>query len=82
MSTEGLETLMAGVQRLPPGGAVIICDAYGGALDRLQPDATAFPHRQGTLYGIQYYTQWGSAGQTPAREAGLRDLYRAMRPFA
>ncbi len=81
MSREGLETLMAGLQRLAPGAVVVICDAYGGALERLRADETAFAHRQGTLYGIQYYSQWGSAGQTPARETALRDLYRSMRPF-
>jgi hypothetical protein len=81
MSGEGLETLMAGLQRLPAGAIVVICDAHGGALDRLAPGDTAFAHRRGTLYGIQYYSQWGGAGQTAARLAALHDLHRAMRPF-
>ncbi len=37
-----------------PGAGALLCDAYGGAVNRVAPDATAFVHRE-RLFCIQYY---------------------------
>src|SRR5207253_2246875 len=59
--------------------AELIFDAYGGAINRVAPQATAFVHRR-SRYSIQYVSLW-----TPGAAAGpnlqwLRELYAAMRP--
>jgi FAD/FMN-containing dehydrogenase len=81
LSDDGIATLIEGLHRLPPNAIVPICDAYGGAVFDVAPDASAFPRRAGTLYCIQYFSQWGSAASTPTRLTRMRDLYASMRPF-
>jgi FAD/FMN-containing dehydrogenase len=43
-----------------PGTGALLCDAYGGAVGRVDPTATAFAHRN-PLFCIQYYGQGSSA---------------------
>jgi berberine-like enzyme len=59
----------------------VICDAYGGAIADVAADSTAFARRKGTLFSIQYGSQWSSPADAPARLADMRDLYAAMRPY-
>ena len=59
-------------------------DAFGGAINRVAPDATAFVHRD-ALFSIQYAATWYSGD--PAWIAGenarwLADMWQAMRPYA
>jgi FAD/FMN-containing dehydrogenase len=81
LSDDGIATLIAGLRKLPANAIVPICDAYGGAVADTAPDATAFPHRAGTLYCIQYYSSWDSATDTPTRVKYMQDLYASMRPY-
>jgi hypothetical protein len=78
LSDAGLAALMNEVDAKKT--IYVICDAYGGAIADVAPDATAFAHRKGTLFSIQYASQWRSATDTPQRLADMRDLYAAMRP--
>ena len=43
-----------------PGAGSLLCDAYGGAVGRIDPTATAFAHRH-PLFCIQYYGVGASA---------------------
>jgi FAD/FMN-containing dehydrogenase len=54
-----------------PGPAAILFDAYGGAINRIPPGATAFVHRH-ELCAIQYY------GSDPG---WTRSAHAAMRPY-
>jgi FAD/FMN-containing dehydrogenase len=81
MSDDGIATLIAGLSKLPADAIVPICDAYGGAVADVASDATAFPHRAGTLYCIQYYSAWTKAADTQRRVKYLQDFYASMRPY-
>jgi FAD/FMN-containing dehydrogenase len=81
LSDDGIATLIAGLRKLPANAIVPICDAYGGAVADVAPDATAFPHRAGTLYCIQYYSSWASSADTSQRVKYMHDLYASMRPY-
>lgn len=81
LSDDGIATLIDGLRQLPPNAIVPICDAYGGAVFDVAPDASAFAHRAGTIYCIQYYSSWGSAASTPTRLTRMRNLYASMRPY-
>jgi FAD/FMN-containing dehydrogenase len=80
MSEQGVLALLNGLQRAP-GEIAALFDSYGGAINKVVPDATAFVHRGTTKYLIQYYMEWGSAAATDANIAMMRTLYAAMRPF-
>lgn len=81
LSSAGISTLLAGLEASQAstslGGAALICDAYGGAINRVQPAETAFVHRH-TLYSIQYFSSWVGDGSGDLR--WLRKVYAAMRP--
>ena len=78
MTEQGILTLLNG---LVTGEIAVLCDTYGGAINKVAADATAFVHRANTKYVMQYYMQWDSAGATNANIAMMRTLYTSMRPF-
>jgi FAD/FMN-containing dehydrogenase len=79
LTDDGLATLVHGIAQ--SSGMYVVCDAYGGAMAKIAPDATAFVHRAGTLFCLQYGTVWSSAGDTQKRLAEMRQFYAAMRPY-
>jgi FAD/FMN-containing dehydrogenase len=79
MSDAGIDTLLGGLAQLPANAITIICDAYGGAIADMAAADTAFPHRGGVLYSMQYYMQMPAAS-ADVRLAQMRTLYAAMRP--
>jgi FAD/FMN-containing dehydrogenase len=67
-----------------PGGGGIGIDAYGGAINRVAANATAFVHRN-ALFSIQYTTAWpAGASQAVISEnhAWLTNTWQAMRSYA
>jgi FAD/FMN-containing dehydrogenase len=67
-------------QRAPSqGSGALLLDAYGGAINRPGPGATAFVHRD-MLFSLQYLTYFGGSGRAAGRS--LAGVWRALRPFA
>jgi FAD/FMN-containing dehydrogenase len=59
-------------------------DAYGGAINRVAADATAFVHRD-ALFSIQYNATWNAddAAETiTANREWLNAIYKTMQPYA
>jgi FAD/FMN-containing dehydrogenase len=79
LSDDGLAALMNGIIR--SSGMYVVCDAYGGAMAKVAPEATAFAHRDGTLFCLQYGSVWASAGDTQGRLNEMRKFYASMRPY-
>ncbi len=79
LADAGVATLIGQLEATP--SVVAICDSYGGAVTQVARDATAFAHRAGTLFCIQYYSEWPSAAETQTELGHIRTLYGAMRPF-
>jgi FAD/FMN-containing dehydrogenase len=79
MSDAGLSTLMDQVSR--GTGIYVICDSYGGAVASPAAGATAFAHRNDTLYCLQYGSSWSDPKETPTRLNEMRRFYAAMRPY-
>ncbi len=52
LSRHGRAAMIAAAEA--PGSGALLCDAYGGAINRIAPAATAFVHRE-QLFCIQYY---------------------------
>ena len=78
LGAAGIATLLSEILKSPAVGA--ICDAYGGAISGVADDATAFAHRSGMLFSIQYYINWTTAAGGVTAVKRIRDLYAAMRP--
>jgi hypothetical protein len=79
LTDDGLGTLMSQINGKE--GVYVICDPYGGATADVAADGTSFAHRTGTLFSIQYVSQWTSSQETPQRLSKLRELYASMRPY-
>jgi FAD binding domain/Berberine and berberine like len=80
LSEQGILTLLRGLQNATVPIAVLF-DTYGGEINKLASDATAFVHRGKTRYSIQYYKEWDTAGASAGNIAVMRTLYGSMRPF-
>jgi hypothetical protein len=80
MTVQGITTLLEGLVKAP-GEIAVLCDTYGGAINKIATDATAFVHRGNTKYVMQYFMQWDSASATNGNIAMMRTLYNSMRPF-
>lgn len=59
----------------------VMADSYGGAVNRVKREATAFVHRGDVLYSLQYYMEWSDNTATDTNMAMLRTLYASMRPL-
>jgi FAD/FMN-containing dehydrogenase len=79
MTDQGILTLLNGLQNAP-GEIAVLCDTYGGAINKIASDATAFVHRGNTRYSIQYYMEWTDPAASDANIAMMRTLYTSMRP--
>jgi FAD/FMN-containing dehydrogenase len=76
-----IAAMLTAVAAVPVGGIVLLCDAYGGKIADVAADATAFPHRAGTQFCIQYYSEWYRAADTATHLANVANVYAAMRPY-
>ena len=72
----GLETR----QTAGHGSGSVIMDAYGGAIGRVPPDATAFVHRK-PLHSMQYLAYWGAPAHEKASLAWIRAYHDSMHPY-
>ncbi|KAL2343951.1 hypothetical protein Fmac_005236 [Flemingia macrophylla] len=56
---------------------------YGGVMEEILPNATAFPHRAGNLFMIQYFVFWTEDGNeaTDFHFDVVRSFYEFMAPY-
>jgi FAD/FMN-containing dehydrogenase len=81
LSNAGVHTLLTALEANQAstslGGAALIFDPYGGAINRVHPAETAFVHRH-ALFSILYFSSWLGDGSGDLQ--WQRKLYAAMRP--
>lgn len=53
--------------------------AMGGAIADVEPDATAFFHRRGTLFWVEYSAYWTAPEDAPGLVAWVTDAWRSLR---
>jgi FAD/FMN-containing dehydrogenase len=80
LTPEAIQVMVQWMQAAPNATAALQFQAYGGAVNRIAADATAFPHR-GTLFSMQYITHWSDPALEAVNMDWIRDFYAAMRPF-
>ena len=88
LSQQGINTLIQAINTrqaspiLGEGG--IGMDSYGGAINRVASNATAFVHRN-ALFSSQFSASWNAsdaASVVAANRAWLNNTWQAMRPYA
>ncbi|XP_023632865.1 berberine bridge enzyme-like 5 [Capsella rubella] len=53
----------------------------GGVMDRIPATATAFPHRRGNLFILQYSTIWLDAKATETKLSMMKELHDVAEPY-
>ncbi|MFI1400148.1 FAD-binding oxidoreductase [Streptomyces sp. NPDC020681] len=87
LSAAGVQSLIAaaeGFTRLSPaqgGGGSLVLTALGGAINRVDPLATAFVHRRSRMLA-QYIAAWRPDTSGAPQRAWLKDAHASMRRHA
>jgi FAD/FMN-containing dehydrogenase len=81
MTDEALDTLLNYAGRLPSPASEIFVGSLGGAVNRVAPDATAYPHRD-TEFVMNVHTRWEDAKDDKACVAWARRFFDTMAQFA
>jgi hypothetical protein len=82
LRSSGAEVIVAAIEQRQTQGAgsgAVLLDPYGGALNRVAADATAFVHRD-QLYSAQMLAYWGSAGEAASADQWLNALEASLAP--
>jgi FAD/FMN-containing dehydrogenase len=84
LNAAGRQALVSAVDRRQAnpgdGSGALVIDSYGGAINALKPDRTAFIHRD-QLFSVQQIAYFGPAAEG-ASLAWLRSVHNALRPHA
>ncbi|CDY66956.1 BnaC03g75910D [Brassica napus] len=78
---EGIEKLWNGMLKINNNIVYMHWNPYGGVMDTIPATATPFPHREGNLFKIQYYTAWFDANATKGSLDMMKELYEVAEPY-
>ncbi|KAG5390523.1 hypothetical protein IGI04_032064 [Brassica rapa subsp. trilocularis] len=78
---EGIEKLWNGMLKINNNTVYMHWNPYGGVMDTIPATATPFPHREGNLFKIQYYTAWFDANATKGSLDMMKELYEVAEPY-
>jgi FAD/FMN-containing dehydrogenase len=83
ISAAGRKAAVAAIERHQAqssgGSAALLFDSYGGAINRVPADATAFVHRD-ALCAIQYLAYFAHQADQPAARRWIDSAWSALRP--
>ena len=80
-STEALDRITEYALSPPTPETRVSVTHLGGAVNRVQPDATAYPHRDADFL-VNITTRWGDPAQDDACIAWTREYFDALTPHA
>ena len=83
LTVSGINTMIRQIEAritTGSGSGIILLDSYGGAINRVKKDATAFVHRD-ALFSMQYLAYWSPSAAAEPNLRWLRSFYSAMRPY-
>ncbi|XP_047333212.1 berberine bridge enzyme-like 8 [Impatiens glandulifera] len=80
ISIHGLNSIW---KNMTEGDIMLVFNPYGGKMHEINETATAFPHRAGNLFKIQYAVNWEDAELNMDKMYldQSRRLYKFMKPF-
>jgi FAD/FMN-containing dehydrogenase len=80
LPSEAIATLVGHLRAAPFASNLVGFFPLRGAIARVDPAATAFPHRR-ALFDLQYQAYWWDDAAEPASLSWVRDLRAAMAPY-
>src|ERR687889_2405720 len=80
LADEAIEVLLRFVSEMPSPSSGVGLQQMHGAASRVEPDATAFPHRD-EHYDLLILSQWADPSDSEENIRWARELFEAMRPF-
>ncbi|HEY1361272.1 MAG TPA: FAD-binding oxidoreductase [Xanthobacteraceae bacterium] len=81
LSDAAIAAITRGASRLPGPECELFIAHVGGAMSRVPPQATAYPHR-GAHFIMNAHTRWRDASRDETFVAWARELFKATAPFA
>jgi FAD/FMN-containing dehydrogenase len=81
LSGAGIQTLLSQLRSVSAGSGSVALTALGGAVNRVDPSATAFVHRRSRMLA-QYIVSWQAGTSGSTAQDWLDRTHRAMRPYA
>jgi FAD/FMN-containing dehydrogenase len=80
LSDVAVQTMVDAFRRVPSIMTGMVIEHFHGAVSRVDPSATAFPHRQ-PGFNLVILGEWLDAAETETNVAWVRDTYAALEPF-
>ncbi|WP_394432775.1 FAD-binding oxidoreductase [Streptomyces sp. SGAir0957] len=81
LSDAGVRTLLKQLESVSAGAGSVALTALGGAVNRVDPTATAFVHRRSRMLA-QYIVSWRAGTSGSAARDWLKKAHTAMGPYA
>jgi FAD/FMN-containing dehydrogenase len=81
LSDDAIQVCMEHYLRVPSPLCAIIIPQMGGAISRVKPDATAFPHRN-AAYSFSAFAVWTDPKNDAANKLWAQKVWEALRPYA
>lgn len=81
LSNGAITTIIDGVSQLPGPECEVFIGHVGGAMNRVAPEATAYPYRK-SHFIMNVHTRWREAADDDAFIVWARGLFEAATPFA
>src|SRR5215212_9541985 len=80
LSDEAIEVMLGFVTEMPSSNSGVGLQQMHGAASRVDPDATAFPHRD-EHYDFLIISQWSDPSDSEENIRWTREFFEAMEPF-
>lgn len=81
LTDDAIAELVACDERRPNPESLIAIRTLGGAIDRVSPDESAYPHR-GARFNVSIDANWSDSADDERVIGWVRESWEAMRPFA
>jgi FAD/FMN-containing dehydrogenase len=82
LSSSAISYFLKELGSLPADGdGWVVFESYGGMMNLIPNDATAFPHRKGNLFCVEYNISWSKQEQSPEMLDWMREFHRKVRPY-
>ena len=80
LSDEAIDKLVTAFEATPTTECVLVIEHFDGAVTRVDPTATAFPHRD-RGYNLIIISQWTDPADTDAGTVWARETYDSLQPY-